>query len=266
MWLVSVPLRPGGIVRHSETGERRCGERRPLSEWPAIRTAQAPAFPEPRFSASGAGLQVVWAVVLDRNPFWQPSVPAPPQWTSGPSHRNPAVSEWRESGLCPWERMGAVSDGSARPQCSGDRHHFGYLRIRRASLSRFARVDLYAVRALRCERNRKRHQFFELGGNRSVGHSGLVKRPERLHRGRGVRIQDLKFSQVSRAVHGVSPILEKALYHRRPTLAWNSPDSIYGRFRWRVVRTDSVRMVTPKMVPRAALGECAPVPHPHHSC
>ena len=64
--------------------------------------------------------------------------------------------------------MRAVSNGRAGPKRCCDRHHFGDLRVGRAGLTRFARVDLDAVGALRCKRDGERHQFFGLGRNRSL--------------------------------------------------------------------------------------------------
>ena len=103
--------------------------------------------------------------------------------------------------------MGAVSDGRASPERCSYGYNFGDLWIGRAGLPRFARMNLDAVGALRCERNGERHQFFVLDRDRSVGHRGSVKSPESVHRGRGVRIQSLKFFQVTHAVHDVPPVV-----------------------------------------------------------
>jgi hypothetical protein len=105
--------------------------------------------------------------------------------------------------------MGAMSDGSTRPKRCRDRHRFGDLRIGCAGLPRFVRVDLDALGALRCERDGERHQFFIFVRNRSVGHGGFVKSPESLHRGRGVRVKNLEFPQITHVVQGVPPIFRK---------------------------------------------------------
>jgi hypothetical protein len=54
-------------------------------------------------------------------------------------------------GLKARKRMSTVSDGSAGPERSGDHHDFSDLYIGCSGLTRLARVDLNAIRTLRCK-------------------------------------------------------------------------------------------------------------------
>src|SRR5688572_6996621 len=98
--------------------------------------------------------------------------------------------------------MRAMRDRAARAQGRRDQRCLGQFLLGRARLPGLLGMDLDAVRTLRRQRDRDRHQLLVLDRDRPALHRRRVECPECLERLRRQLAQSLQLRQVLQVVHG----------------------------------------------------------------
>ena len=104
-----------------------------------------------------------------------------------------------------------MRDGRSRTQGGSNHCGLDQLRVGCAGLARIAVVNLDAIRALGCERDRDGNQFLVLSRECSFGDGCLVKGPKRLHHFRREAVHFLDLGQVFFVVHVVGLLVRYCL-------------------------------------------------------
>jgi len=106
------------------------------------------------------------------------------------------------------QNVGRMRNGRSRPQRRRNHCRLRNLLLRRARRLRALAMNLQAVRTLRGQRHRQRHQLLVLLRNRAVGHRRLVESLVALPRRRRAFAQQTQLLYIRHVVHAHLPLPE----------------------------------------------------------